>query len=143
MSETKPVSLPTNKIICSFCNACKRCCKSTLAFHRLMFFRKRGGIFLGEAIADTPSSCTMIEKTNSKKKHACKSQKTGESASYLAIIILDFDGLSFQARIRSIQLQFVYNQDARLEIRDLVVRVPLQGQVLQNKHRLISENYKA
>lgn len=46
----------------------------------------------------------------------------------LAIIILDFDGVFFQARI-SIQLQFVYHQDARLEIRDLVFRVPLQRQV--------------
>jgi hypothetical protein len=66
-----------------------------------------------------------------------RNQKSGESGSYLAVIVLVFYGSWFQAWIRSNRLQTVYLQDATPEIRDLVVHFPLQHQVLENQHKLI------
>jgi hypothetical protein len=70
------------------------------------------------------------------KGKVCENQKSGESGSYLAVMVLIFYGCSFQTWI-SDRLQRVYLQDATLEIRDLVVHFPLQHQVLENQHKLI------
>ena len=82
----------------------------------------------------------MAKQTNS-DKFACESQNTREGRSYLIVTILVLYVFFFH--VIAGQLQIMYPQDARLEIRDRVICVSLQPRVLENKHKLMSDNYKA
>ena len=82
----------------------------------------------------------MVKQTNS-DKFACESQNSREGRSYLTATILVLYGLF--CHVTGGKLQIMYPQDARLEIRDRVIRVSLQRRVLENKHKLMSDNYKA